>query len=514
VSKQDRGLFGALGEQRAPARPLGAPRLSSPRRDQVSWQPLALDDLLPADHRARQVWAFVMRVDLSLLTADLKARAGVAGRPAIDPRLLLALWLYATLQGIASARLLDRLCREEVAYRWLCGGVSVNYHALSDARTDHCEVLERLLVDSVVALIEAGVVSFDELAQDGVRVRANAGAGSFRRARTLRQRRAAVADHVERLRRAVADDPGEAGARVTAARERAAREQAERVERALATLDALGHGGAADADGGADAADVDAGAAVDERDDENGAGNRGDGNDGNNGGDDTPPAGGAGPAGKTRGKRAQAPRAKRTKAPRASTTDPEARVMKMADGGFRPAYNAQIASDPASQVILAVNPVATGSDRGQMRGMIERLEAIYGQTPKRWLVDGGYTCHADVEWAHAHAPAGAPDGDPAGSAAGLPSGIEVYCPPTRSKHATDPYQPRPGDGPGVRALRARMASPEGQATYRRRPPSECIHALMRMRGLQRFLVRGREKVRAVLLWHAVAHNMTRLHALT
>jgi len=443
----------------------------------VIWQPLALDDLLPADHRARQVWAFVMRIDLSLLTADLKARAGVAGRPAIDPRLLLALWLYATLQGIASARLLDRLCREEVAYRWLCGGVSVNYHAVSDARTQHSEVLERLLVDSVVALIEAGVVSFDELAQDGVRVRANAGAGSFRRADTLRRRRAAVADHVERLRCAVADAPGEASARVTAARKRAAREQAERVERALATLDALGQGGAAnagtDADGGGDGPDAGISS-----------------------------TGSTGPAGKARGKRA--------KAPRASTTDPEARVMKMADGGFRPAYNAQIASDPASQVVLAVDPVTTGSDRGQLRGMIERVEATYGQTPKRWLVDGGYTCHADVEWAHAHTPAGAPDG----CAMGIPDGIEVYCPPTRSKHATDPYQPRPNDGPGVRALRARMASPEGQATYRHRPPSECIHALMRMRNLQRFLVRGREKVRAVLLWHAVAHNLTRLHALT
>lgn len=475
MSEQDRGLFDGLVDQPAPARAVGAPRLSSPQRAQVSWQPLALDDLLPLDHRARQVWAFVARIDLSALTAEVKARAGGAGRPAIDPRLLLALWLYATLQGVGSARLVARLCTSEAAYRWLCGGVSVNYHALSDARTAHAAVLERLLVDSVVALIEAGVVSLDELAQDGVRVRANAGAGSFRRARTLRQQQADLRAQVARLRREVETDPGQASARVTAARERAAREQAERVDQALATLAALSRSGSADAaNDGAD--------------------------DGAKDGDDdaTPPAGGSGTPGKARGKR--------PKAPRASTTDPQARVMKMADGGFRPAFNNQIVSDPVSQVIVAVDPVATGSDRGQVRGMIERIEATYGHTPKRWLVDGGYTCHADVEWAHARTPVGAPDGGAVG--------IEVYCPPTRSKHATDPYQPRLDDGPGVRALRARMASVQGQAIYRRRPPCECIHALMRMRGLQRFLVRGREKVRAVLLWHAVAHNLTRLNALT
>jgi transposase len=463
-------LFGDLAEQHALSGPRGAPRLSSPERGQVTWQALALDDLLPADHRARQVWAFAARVDLSLLTAEMKAREGGPGRAAIDPRLLLALWLYASLQGIGSARLLARLCAEDVAYRWLCGGVSVNYHTISDARTAYAQLLERLLVDSVVALIDAGVVSPDELAQDGVRVRANAGAGSFRRARTLRRRRAEVQAYVEGLRREVEADPGQASARVSAARERAVGEQAERVEKALATLEALGHDGhgAGEAERDSDDPDSDDGSA--------------------------PPAGGVtrktSTAGKTGGKR--------RKAPRASTTDPEARVMKMADGGFRPAWNNQIVSDPASQVILAVDVAATGSDRGLMRGMIERVAATYGQTPKRWLVDGGYTCHADVEWAHARTPAG----------------VKVYCPPTRSKHATDPYQPRPADGPGVRALRARMASAQGQAIYRHRPPSECIHALLRMRGLQRFLVRGREKVRAVLLWHALAHNLMRATALT
>jgi transposase len=499
MPERDLGLFGALGEQQAPARALGAPRLSSPERDQVSWQPLALDDLLPADHRARQVWAFVMRVELGLLTAEVKARAGVAGRPAIDPRLLLALWLYATLQGVGSARQLARLCGEEVGYRWLCGGVSVNYHALSDARTAHAAVLERLLVDSVVALIDAGVVSLEALAQDGVRVRASAGAGSFRRARTLRRQRAEIQAHVERLRGEVAADPGGASARVTAARERAARERAERLEQALATLAALDPGAAGADATGADATGADA-AGADRPDDDGGD-------------DDVPPTGGSGPGPKatsavkgaaatqgaaaTKGAGPMGGR-KRPKAPRASTTDPEARVMKMADGGFRPAWNNQIASDPASQVILAVDVTASGSDRGLMRAMIERVETSYGQPPTRWLVDGGYTCHADVEWAHGH----------------TPRGIAVYCPPTRSKHATDPYQPRPADGPGVRKLRARMASPEGQAIYRQRPPSECIHALMRMRGLQRLLVRGREKVRAVLLWHALAHNLMRTHALT
>ena len=85
-------------------------------RRQVSLRPLSLEDLLPADHRARFVWSFAERLDLSALYGAIKAVEGHPGHPPADPRILLALWLYATVEGVGSARELDRLCREHIGF--------------------------------------------------------------------------------------------------------------------------------------------------------------------------------------------------------------------------------------------------------------------------------------------------------------------------------------------------------------------------------------------------------------
>ena len=185
-----------LGEPVAEATPKagGSPRLRFANRQQVEMRTCALDALLPEEHPARTVWAYVAGLDLSDLLGKIKAVAGGAGASATDPRILLALWLYATLRGVGSARELDRRCRDEIAFEWICGGVSLNYHTLADFRVDHVEVLDRLLTNSVAVLLEQDLVSMERVAQDGMKVRASAGASSFRRGPRLDHRSGSAGD--------------------------------------------------------------------------------------------------------------------------------------------------------------------------------------------------------------------------------------------------------------------------------------------------------------------------------
>ena len=406
------------------------PRVQRPNRAQVELRPVDLEGLLPADHRARVVWEFVEGLDLTPLYARIKAVDGHAGRPAIDPAVLTALWLYATLEGVGSARALARLCEEHDAYRWICGGVSVNYHTLAEFRVGHPEVLEEVLTAGVAALLAEGVVSLTRVAHDGVRVRANAGAASFRREERLTQLLAEATAQVEALKQEVHDDPAATTRRQARARERAARERQERVARALAELPAV---------------------AARRR-----------------------KAGVEGPA-------------------RASTTDAQARVMKMADGGFRPAFNAQFTTATGSQVVVAVTVTNAGSDYGQLTPMVAQLQQQYGQPPRQVLADGGYVALAEVR-----------------ELAGPAWGCEVYAPPPTPRGSRGIDEPERRDDAAVSAWRQRMATPEAQAIYRERAATcECVNALARNRGLQRLMVRGLAKARAVLLWFALAHNLVR-----
>src|SRR6185369_7773746 len=128
-------------------------RVVRANRAQVLLQPTDLESLIPADHRARGVWEFVQGLDLSSFYEAIESVEGRAGRPAIDPAILLTLWLYATVEGIGSARALARLCDEHHAYQWICGGVSVEYRTLSDFRVKHVEKLDELLTLSVATLV-------------------------------------------------------------------------------------------------------------------------------------------------------------------------------------------------------------------------------------------------------------------------------------------------------------------------------------------------------------------------
>jgi transposase len=240
MSGQDWTLFEGMPEQPVPDRtPGGKPRLRMAERRQVELRPLALDDLVPEDHRVRMVWRFIEGLNLSALTANIKAVEGRPGHPPADPRIFGALWLFTTSEGVGSAQELAKLCEEHIAYQGLCGGVSVNPCTLADFRVSHGEVLERLLIDSFTALVQAGVASLERVAQDGMRVRASAGAASFRRQPTLQECRRQAEAAVQALREDLDTDPGAGTRRKAAARQRVAEDRERRVREALAVTEAL-----------------------------------------------------------------------------------------------------------------------------------------------------------------------------------------------------------------------------------------------------------------------------------
>ena len=216
------------------SRPKPPPRLRCANRAQLLLRPVDLDATLPADHQARTIWEFVERMDLTKFLDAIEAREGEPGRDATDPKILITLWLYATSEGIGSARELARLCEMHDAYRWICGGVSMNYHTLSDFRVEHGEAVDALLTEVLGVMMQAGLVTLSRVAQDGTRVRASAGNSSFRREPRLREFLVAAKEQVEHAKK-LADDPT-VTAREAAARQRAAREREARIRKALEEL--------------------------------------------------------------------------------------------------------------------------------------------------------------------------------------------------------------------------------------------------------------------------------------
>ena len=323
-------------------------RVVRPDRRQLRWDMVDLEGLLPTEHRARIVWSFVESLDLSELYERIRSREGEAGRPAADPAVMLALWLYATVEGVGSARELERLAQSDAAYRWLAGGVPLNHHGLADFRVESVEVLDRLLTQSVTALIGEGLVRLAEIAVDGTKIRASASKTSFKTGEKLLKIEAAVAERLAALKQELTDDPGASTRRRQGARERAAREVQERARRARAALERLEA----------------------ER--------------------------------KSRAK-THAKDEARKKAPKASTTDPEARSMRFPDGAIRPAYNAQIAAAPKEGVIVSIEVTDRRNDAGLAGPMVDDIARRYGRTPDRLLVDTSYATSEDIVALAAHA---------------------------------------------------------------------------------------------------------------
>lgn len=411
-----------------------APRINKPERLQAEMRCESLDQRLDADHPARLVWKLVEGLDLSVLHQQIEAVEGVAGRNASDPRVLFALWLYAAVDGVGSARELERLCDEHRAYEWLRGTVPVNYHLLADFRVQHGELLKQLQADSLASMLAEGLVSLECAAQDGMRVRASAGSHSFRRRPTLEEAQRQAREHLEKLERESEADAAGQTLRQQKARERAARQRQERVERAIEAVQQMAE---------------------------------------------------------QREKRKKGDGVKA----RASTTDPEARTMKMGDGGFRPAYNVQMATDAESGIILNMDVTNEGSDAGQMKPMMDEIKNDLGQAPNNLLTDGGFSTIDDIEET-------------------TQAGTTVYTPvkeeEKQKKAGKDPFTPKPADSPIIAEWRQRMGTEAAQQLYKlRAPTAELSNARLRNQGIYQMRVRGLAKVKAALWWHVLAVNLLR-----
>ena len=410
-------------------------RIVEANRAQLRFVPLDLEGMLAGDHQARAIWAFVERLDLSEFHARIQSREGSPGRPAIDPRILLGLWILATAEGVGSAREIERLCGEHLAYQWMCGGVNVNHHTLSDFRNLSSDLLNGLLTQTVAVLIEQGLVEMKRVAQDGMKVRASAGGSSFRTGQRLKELKKIVREQVETLAKEIESDAGAGARRELTRRQREAERREKRIERAIKEMDE-----------------------VESR------------KRSNNG-------------------------KKKTEA-RASTTDPSARVMKMADGGFRPAYNVHLMTLTGRRVVVGVEVNNEGTDLHAMVPLAEQIKKRFKVGPSECLADGGCSSLSNIDEMSKR-------------------GCNVYSPLRPRRNAAHQlHEPRPTDTDAIREWRARMTSDTGKQIYKERgSTAEWVNAQFREHGLTRFLVRGVNKVLSVVLMHAITNNMRRSLAL-
>jgi transposase len=412
-------------------------RLRTAIRNQYEFVQASLDELVAEDHWVRTVWTHVSKLDLTRFIQRIKAVEGNVGRDATDPRILLALWVVALSEGVCSARQLADLTERDLVYRWICGGVTVNRNMLADFMSNRAAELDHVLTRNVAALMAAGVVKLDAVAQDGMKVRASAGASSFRREDALKECLEVAKAQLKKVREGLSQENAVTSAQRQAARRRAAEEQLAAVERAMAELPAV-----------------------------------------------------------MASKQSQKNKTRAAKnPPRVSTTDPEARVMKMADGGFRPAWNPQFATDVDSGCIVGVLVTNKGTDVQELESCFLDVLARTGVTPLRYLADGGYASHDNI--------------------VGLASaGCEVLV-PVRQVEGKDVHAPVPSDPPEVAAWRQHMATPEAKEAYKQRASTaERANAELRTMGLRQLTVRGLSKVTSAVLLSAVAFNVMRMLTLT
>ncbi|MGH8496200.1 MAG: transposase [Gammaproteobacteria bacterium] len=424
------------------------PRILCADRKQLYWDMIDLDSQIEVDHLVRVIWSFVETLDLSALYDAIRARDEVAGRPTADPKVLLSLWLYAAAEGVGSARALERLCQAHAAYRWLCGGVPVNYHTLSDFRGGHGALLDRVLSESVASLAAAGLVSLEEIAVDGTKVKANAGRSSYRGQRGLERYRADAELRIARLKEELCGDPGVSERRRLARAKGAAEQVQARAEAARRKLEEL-------------------------------------------------------QAERTERSKTHAQEEARKSEPKVSMTDPQARLMRFADGGTRPAYNVLLASAPEAQIIVGAQISERRNETGLASPLLDEFADRYGGRPKRLLVDTKFATRAEIVALSVH-PEGATvvySPVPAASRRATPESLRKR----RWRHAREPA--------ALRDWRQRMASLEGQLIYARRRLIETVNGHLKNHGLSRLMLRGAEKVRCEVLLGAIAHNLRRGQAL-
>jgi transposase len=414
----------------------GKPRLRTPTRNQIEIHTSSLDQLISEDHLVRQVWKYVERLDLAKILNRIKATEGHAGRSATDPKILVTLWLYATIEGIGSARIIGRYCKEHLAFQWICGGIEIDRKTISDFRTENGEIFDDFLAQGVAVLIKADIVKLEEVAQDSMKVRASAGKHTFRREKTLKELYQLAKEHVTKLKQELEDDSTKSLTRQQAAKKRAAEEKLNRLDAALKEMKV--YRGQIDHN-------------------------------------------------KTKHKKKKLSAEERAEI-RVSTTDPEARNMKMAGGDFRPAYSLQYAIDVDTGYIVGSNVVNAGTDGGQILPMFESIKGRYKTIPKRYLADGGFKNKTDIT-------------------ALFECGCEAYIPLPRNKKLGQPLLD-PKESEAVIEWQKRMCKEESKKIYHRRASSiEWFNAGVRRRGLYQLILRGIENVKIIASMHAVVHNM-------
>jgi transposase len=441
-------LFGGMDAAGIPNQTIEALRLGTPRmrladRSQVGMHFCCIDELVAGDHQVRMIWDAVCQMDLSGFAAPLKAREFTEGRPANDVRVMVGLWLWAAKNNVARGRVLARLCETDLSFKWMCGGLSMNYHTLNDFRVGHQDALDELFTATLGRLMHAGLVQVTRISQDGLRVRASAGTGSFHRRPTLEKCLAEAEAHLADLRKrqdsARSDGGGneesespDAGDHGKALEVALASDRLDRVKAALAQMPEV-----------------------------------------------------------------EASKAKRHSKPespaRVSTTDPEARVMKMPNGGFNPAFNVQLASDPDSRAIVGVSVSNSGADAPLSEPMRQQVEQRTGQKVSEHLIDGGYVNLDVIDSAAAEK-------------------VILYMPvpqPNKNAKEQDRYARRKDDSDAVADWRARMNSEQAKEIYQQRAStSETINADLRtFRGISPFAVRGIAKATCVALWSALVYNI-------
>lgn len=477
--------------------PGAKPRLKEINRKQLLLRPVDVEGLVAEDHPVRGIWELAVQLDLRRFYEAIEAVEGGAGRSATDPRLLISLWIYAYSEGVSSAREIERLCGYHPAYQWLTGTEVVNHHTLSDFRVDHKEALDELFAQVLGVLSAEGLITLERVMHDGTKVRANAGADTFRREERIRAWLEVARKQVEEM----GDPRGEEQSqRVAKARQRAVRERKQRLERALEELEKV---------------------------------------------------------------RAAKPKAEDKQKARASVSDPQARVMKQADGGYAPSYNVQISTDAVAGAIVGVGATQAGSDYRELEDGMERVEKNLGSAPEQLVADGGFTSRDNILamhdrgidfigsldegsaqsagqmerrgvapefWLHAFTYQAESDTYtcPAAKTLCLESKekrigktIHVYrasaadclacpfkarcCPQTSNGRSIC----RSEDDPVVAAFVAKMQTTEAKAIYRQRGqvaefPNLWIKAKI---GLRQFRLRGLHKVGMEALWASLTHNV-------
>jgi transposase len=316
------------------------PRLRVAERNQIEFKIASLDDLIPQNHIVRLVWEYVNQLDMSNILGTIQSVEGAVGRPATDPKILLTLWLYATLKGVVSARVIADYCKEHIVYQWICGDVTTNHHTLSDFAIKYGQQFDEFLIQSVAILMKQGLIDLEEVSQDGMRVRAHAGSSSFRREEKLLACYEKAKNYLENLRKELKKNPSANRSKKEAVALRAAEERENKVKQAIEELFKL----------------------------------------------------------KEEKKKYSKPKKLKEALDkiRVSTTDPESRRMKMACGGFRPGFNVQYVTTKKGLAIVGVDVTNRGNDTGLITSMIESVYKKFGKLPSRWLVDAGYADYTEI----------------------------------------------------------------------------------------------------------------------